>query len=49
MHEESSKVDITTALTVIANCCSWNMYSTEALVKLYTTASVKASKALTFI
>ena len=49
MHEASSKVDVTTALTIIANVVA-GMYSTEALGKtLMTTQGIKAQRQITFI
>ena len=49
MHEESSKVNITTALSVLATVIA-GTYSTGALGKtLVTTQSVKASKLTNFI
>ena len=49
MHEASSKVDITTALTVIANVIA-GMYDTTTLGKtLITTQGIKAQKQISFI
>lgn len=49
MHEASSKVDITTALTVIANVIA-GMYDTATLGKtLITTQGIKAQKQISFI
>ena len=49
MHEASSKVDITTALTVIANVVA-GMYDTATLGKtLITTQGIKAQKQISFI
>ena len=49
MHEASSKVDITTALTVIANVIA-GMYDTATLGKTFiTTQGIKAQKQISFI
>ena len=49
MHEASSKVDITTALTIIANVVA-GMYDTATLGKtLITTQGIKAQKQISFI
>ena len=49
MHEASSKVDITTALTVIANIIA-GMYDTSTLGKtLIATQGIKAQKQISFI
>ena len=49
MHEASSKVDITTALTVIANVVA-GMYDTATLGKtLITTQGIKVQKQISFI
>ncbi|MDA9181253.1 M48 family metalloprotease [Gammaproteobacteria bacterium] len=49
MHEESSKVDVTTALSVIANVVA-GMYDTTTLVKsVITTQGIKAQKQISFI
>jgi predicted Zn-dependent protease len=49
MHEKSSKVDITTALTVIANVVA-GMYDTSNLGKsLIATQGIKAQKQISFI
>jgi len=49
MHEESSKVDVTTALTVIANVVA-GMYDTSTLGKtLITTQGINAQKQISFI